>query len=269
VLTIRANQNEERQLANREMPAPRKLHVRGPSRTAVAPGHIRIGPAGATPSVLADLGLAPEPLLAEFGLDLATFADPERRVPYRTIARLFGRCVEATSCHHFGLLVGNRAGLSSLGLVGYLASSVPTVGTALEIIRQANSVSDAGGAVTLDAREHTVSLGYEVVEPGVEHADQLAAAAIAIGFNILRALCGPQWQPHDVQFSFAAPRALTPFRKAFSQARNRRRCYFSRPDLGPCAWSSDAALPTEQTHWESDARRLHLPVDRRCRWLNH
>jgi hypothetical protein len=44
----------------------------------------------------------------------------------------------------------------------------------------------------------------------------LAAAAIAIGFNILRSLCGPQWQPQDVQFSFAAPRALAPFRKVFS-----------------------------------------------------
>jgi AraC-like DNA-binding protein len=83
------------------------------------------------------------------------------------------------------LLVGSRAGLSSLGVVGYLASSAPNVGTALEILR---------------------------------HTGQLAAAAIAIGFNILRSLCGPQWQAHDVQFSFAAPRALAPFRKVFGLA---------------------------------------------------
>ena len=162
----------------------------------------------AVPSVLAELGIAPEPLLAEFDVDLTTFTDPEHRVPYRTVAQIFDRCVEATSCHHFGLLVGSRAGLSSLGVVGYLASSAPNVGTALEILRHVNSVADAGGAVTLDCRENLVSLGYDVVEPGLEHTGQLAAAAIAIGFNILRALCGPQWQPHDVQFSFAAPRAL-------------------------------------------------------------
>jgi len=69
--------------------------------------------------------------------------------------------------------------------------------------------------VTLDCREHMVSLGYEVVEPGLELTEQLSAAAIAIGFNILRALCGPQWQPRDVLFSFAAPRDLAPFRKFF------------------------------------------------------
>jgi hypothetical protein len=139
-------------------------------------------------------------------------------VPYRTVARLFDRCVEATACHHFGLLVGSRAGLSSLGVVGYLTSSAPNVGTALEILRHVNSVADAGGTVSLDCRGNIVSLGYDVVEPGLEHTGQLAAAAIAIGFNILRSLCGPQWQAHDVQFSFAAPRALAPFRKVFGLA---------------------------------------------------
>lgn len=167
------------------------------------------------PTVLAELGIAPEPVLAEFDLDLVAFTDLEHRVPYRTVARLFDRCVEVTSCHHFGLLVGSRAGLSSLGVVGYLVSSAPNVGSALEILRRVNSVNGGGSAVILDYREHTVSLGYEIVAPGVEHTEQLAAGAVAIGFNILRALCGPQWQPHDVQFSFAAPRALAPFRKTF------------------------------------------------------
>jgi Arabinose-binding domain of AraC transcription regulator, N-term len=203
---------------NRQPLAPRKLDARPLLRQAVAPGHVRIGPLMATPSVLAELGIAPEPLLAELDLDLAAFTDPEHRVPYRTVAQLFDRCAEATSCHHFGLLVGSRAGLSSLGVVGYLASSAPNVGTALEILRQLNSVADAGGTVTLDCRETIVSLGYDVVEPGLEHTGQLAAAAIAIAFNILRSLCGPQWQPHHVQFSFAAPRAVVPFRKVFGLA---------------------------------------------------
>jgi AraC-like DNA-binding protein len=197
---------------------PQEIDVRPLLRQAVAPGQVRIGPLTAVPSVLAELGIAPDPLLAEFDLDLATFTDTEHRVPYRTVARLFDRCVEATACHHFGLLVGSRAGLSSLGVVGYLASSAPNVGTALEILRHVNSVADAGGTVTLDCRGNIVSLGYDVVEPGLEHTGQLAAAAIAIGFNILRSLCGPQWQPLDVQFSFAEPRALAPFRKVFGLA---------------------------------------------------
>ena len=136
-------------------------------------------------------------------------------MPYRTAARLLDRCVEATSCDHFGLLVGSRAGLSSLGAVGYLASSAPDVGTALEVLWRVKSMADGGRAVTLDRRENIVSLGYDVFEPGLEHTGQPAAAAIATGFNILRTLCGPQWEPSDVQFSFAAPRSLAPYRKVF------------------------------------------------------
>ena len=169
----------------------------------------------AVPSVLAELGIAPEPVLAEFDLDLATFTDADHSVPYRTAVRLLDRCVEAASCDHFGLLVGSRAGLLSLGAVGYLASSAPDVGTALEILRRVKSVADAGRTVTLDCRENMVSLGYDVIEPGLEHTGQPAAVAVANGFNILRSLCGPQWRPHDVQFSFAAPRSLAPYRKVF------------------------------------------------------
>ena len=189
--------------------------VRPPLREAVTHSHIRIGPLMGVPSVLAELGVAPGPLLAEFGLDLAAFTDPEHRLPHRTVARLFDRCVEVTSCHHFGLLVGSRAGLSSLGVVGYLVSSAPDVASALEILRRVNSVNGGGSAVIFDCRERTVSLGYEIIAPGLERTGQLSAGAVAIGYNILRTLCGPQWQPHDVQFSFAAPRALSPFRKVF------------------------------------------------------
>ncbi len=121
------------------LPAPRKLDARPLLRQAVAPGHVRVGPIVAVPSVLADPGVAPAPLLAEFDLDVAAFDDPERRVPCRTVAQLFGRCVEATSCQHFGLLVGSRAGLSSLGVAGYLA------------MRSVQAIHDASQLVLLDA----------------------------------------------------------------------------------------------------------------------
>jgi AraC-like DNA-binding protein len=60
-----------------------------------------------------------------------------------------------------------------------------------------------------------VSFGYAIVEPDVPNAEQLIAAAVAIGFNILRALCGPQWHPSDVHFALAAPPAGAPIQTAF------------------------------------------------------
>ena len=187
-------------------------------RPSVKPGQVRIAPIMALPSVLAEFGVDASRLLREFKLEPAAFGDPENRVAYSTVGRIFSRCVEATSCEHFGLLVGERAGISSLGAVGYLAQSAPDVRTALHMLRRLYHIADGGGMITLDHRGGFVSFGYAIVEPGVQSAEQLIAAAVAIGFNILRALCGPQWQPTDVHFSLAAPLATARIRRVFHVA---------------------------------------------------
>ena len=76
---------------------------------------VRVAPIMALPSVLAEFGVDASRLLREFKLGPSAFGDPENRIAYSTVGRIFGRCVEATSCEHFGLLVGERAGISSLG----------------------------------------------------------------------------------------------------------------------------------------------------------
>ena len=172
----------------------------------------------ALPSVLAGLGVDAAPLLREFNLAPSAFNDPECRIAYSTVGRIFGRCVEATSCEHFGLLVGERAGISSLGAVGYLAQSAPNVRTALHTIQRLYHIADGGGTITLDHHGGSVSFGYAIVEPDVPNAEQLIAVAVAIGFNILRALCGPQWHPTDVHFALAAPPATARIRTAFHVA---------------------------------------------------
>ena len=183
--------------------------------SGVRPGVVRIAPIMALPSVLAEFGVDPSRLLREFKLDLSAFAEPENRITYSTVGRIFGRCVEATSCEHFGLLVGERAGISSLGAVGYMAQSAPDVRTALRILQRLYHIADGGGAIILDHHGGSVSFGYAVLEPGVQHVEQLIAAAVAIGYNILRALCGPQWQPTDVHFSLATPPAGARVRRVF------------------------------------------------------
>jgi AraC-like DNA-binding protein len=172
----------------------------------------------ALPSVLAGFGVDASRLLREFKLSPSAFSDPESRIAYSTVGRVFGRCVEATSCEHFGLLVGERAGISSLGAVGYLAQSAPNVRTALHTIQRLYHIADGGGTITLDHHGGSVSFGYAIVEPDVPNAEQLIAAAVAIGFNMLRALCGPQWHPTDVHFALAAPPAAARVRTAFHVA---------------------------------------------------
>jgi hypothetical protein len=129
--------------------------------------------------------------------------------------RLLGRCVERTGCEHFGLLVGQHAGASSLGALGYLMRSSPTVGDALAAFTRHLDVQDQGGTVGVESDGSHSILGYILFDAGVESLEQIMACAIAIGTNILRSLCGPRWRPDDVLFAFSRPRRVGPYKRCF------------------------------------------------------
>ena len=58
-------------------------------------------------------------------------------------------------------------------------------------------------------------LSYEIHQPLVEATDQVGDGAVALLFNVLRALCGPDWKPAEVRFAHRKPRDLAPFRRFF------------------------------------------------------
>lgn len=196
--------------APRRVPLPARL-----ARRQVDDGQVRFGPLMAIPAVLAEFGIDVARLLEEFQLDRSAFEDPEHTVAYETVGRIFDWCVRATRCEHFGLMIGERAGLSSLGPVGYLAQSAPNVAVAQRIIGEQLHVSDRGGIATIERDGEYVTFGYAIVAPSVECRSQILAAAVAIGFNILRSLCGPRWSATAVHFACTGPQKIARYRQFF------------------------------------------------------
>ena len=176
---------------------------------------VRVGPLLALPAVLRSLGVDPPELLAELGLTGHFFEDPENTLSMALAGRLLGLCVERTGCEHFGLLVGQHAGASSLGALGYLIRSSATVGDALATFSRHLDVQDQGGTVWIDSEGSHSILGYTLFDAEVESLDQITACATAIGTNILRSLFGPPWRPEAVQFAFSRPRRPGPYERFF------------------------------------------------------
>ena len=179
------------------------------------PRTARIGTVAAVPAVLRDLGADPARVLAEVGLDLTLFEDAENRISYATRGRLLARCVASTGCSHFGLLIGQRSGLSSLGLVGYLVKHSADVESALRGLVRNFQFHARGAVPTLTTRGGSAMLGFAIYQPEVEGADQIVDGAIAIEFNIMRELCGPGWKPAEVLFAHRKPDDVRPFRQFF------------------------------------------------------
>jgi hypothetical protein len=105
---------------------------RSPTRTQKATA--RIGSVLAIPELLRSLGADPAEVLAEQGLEPTLFDSPDNRISQAARSRLLAHCATRTGCPHFGLLVCEQVGLSSLGLAGLLARYSPSVETALRSI---------------------------------------------------------------------------------------------------------------------------------------
>jgi AraC-like DNA-binding protein len=176
---------------------------------------VRLGLVAAIPEVLASLGADPAEVLGEIGLDPKLFGDPEHRISYLARGRLLAHCVQRSGCAHFGLLVGQRASLRSFGLIGLLARSAPDAGSALRSLVRHFHHQARGAVLTLEVDGDLAVLSYSSYQPQAAATDQVGDGAVAIAFNLLHDLCGPDWAPIELRFAHRRPEDAAPFRRFF------------------------------------------------------
>jgi AraC-like DNA-binding protein len=209
--------------------AGRLAHARTPARQTAVPkttprvdapaaaaGEVRIGPVAAIPDVLRKLGVTPSLPFVRAGVPLATFRNPENRIAFDALGRLFSECSALTGCGHFGLLVGEGFQLDGLDAIGYLMRNSPTVGEALRALLLHLYLHDRGAVpILINLEASHVLLGYSIYRHGTPGAAHLYDVAIAIGYRALKEICGAPWKPLRVQFSHAQPKDSRPYRRLF------------------------------------------------------
>jgi AraC-like DNA-binding protein len=157
------------------------------------------------PALLEQSGIALGDVLAATGLDASIFEDADNLISLSDAARLLQVSAELANCDHMGLLVGQRVGLSSLGLAGQAALCAATVGDGLRNLSAHFQLHNTGAIVSLVESGRSARLVYAVVEPGMGDTRQLQQGTTAAAFNVLRQLCGPEWLPTLVTIAGRAP----------------------------------------------------------------
>ena len=185
-----------------------------PAQLAVD-GSGRVGPIAAIPQVLHEFGVDVTEVAVNVGIDHDLFDNLDNTIPFSLMGRLFRACVVRSGCPHFGLLVGARSTVSSMGIVSQLMQHAPDVGTALRNLVLYLQLHDRGAVPSLEVEDGTVLLGYSVYQKDVLATDQIYDAAIAIGANILRALCGPGFRPVAILLRRSASVDGEPYRQVF------------------------------------------------------
>ncbi|SCX82721.1 AraC family transcriptional regulator [Microvirga guangxiensis] len=186
----------------------------GPGRT-LPPGYIHLGVAKEIAPTLRDFGIDPDPIIREAGLDPHLFDDGANVIPHAALGRLLTLSVARTRCPHFGLLVGQRATILSLGMVGRLMQHSETVGDAMRALVSNLSIQNRGSVPSLMIIGDTALFTFSIYQPKAESADQISDGSLAVAVNALRALCGPDWNPTEVLLPRVAPPDQEPYRRLF------------------------------------------------------
>jgi AraC-like DNA-binding protein len=166
-------------------------------------GTHRVGVIAELPAVLLELGADPNRVLAAAGVAPEALRNPENRMPFQDVGRLLDEAVAATGCAHLGVLVGLRGGLHSLGLVGRLMATAPTVRDAV-LDLCVNQVRFIEGAVTYFTVQGGVGLwGYAVQAPPLRGIAAILDGAVGIAVSMIGQLSGLRGE--QARFGHAAP----------------------------------------------------------------
>jgi len=171
----------------------------------------RAGPLVNIPGLLIELGCDPGPVFERADFKQGLLDDPEHRLSFLVASRLLQECVLATGCEHFGLLLGQMANPSYLGVTGFLVNTAATVGQALEALVENLDLHDEGSTCTLDIEEDYSRLSFYVHQPGASAIAQIYDLATVIMCKIMRSLCGRDWNASQVLVVRGRPRDLTPY----------------------------------------------------------
>lgn len=176
---------------------------------------VRVGPLVNIPKLLLKLGCDPDPVFEKAGFKREALEDTEHRISYLAGDRLLAECVTATKCEHFGLLLGEMAGPSYLGVTGFLIRTASTVGQALKMLVENLDLHDEGGTCALDVEADYSRLSFHVHQPGVSAIAQIYDMSAVIMCKTMRSLCGNGWNASQVLLMRKRPAELAPYTRCF------------------------------------------------------
>lgn len=180
------------------------------------PADVRTGPLLVIPTLLAEFGVEPSRVLVEAGVDPVLLAGSENRVSFALLGRLLEACVAATGCPYFGLLVGERFEIGSLGVLGQLMRNSPDLRTALRLATLHLELHDRGAlSLLLDDGRGVTDLGYSLFAGRTVATEQILDGAMAMHQRLLQTLCGPAWTARTIRLSHKRPPHVTVLRRSF------------------------------------------------------
>jgi AraC-like DNA-binding protein len=153
----------------------------------------------------ASLGVEPTRLYEAAGFDPALLDDPDSRVPFAQIVKLYEEAARLSGDDAFGLHVGEQVDPTVFDVLGYSVINSPTFGDALDRVVRYNSLWTNGSGFTVEHDKSLTTVTYAYFEPipGERRQDcEMTLAALAV---LGRRVTNTEWAAREVRFQHARP----------------------------------------------------------------
>jgi AraC-like DNA-binding protein len=201
-------------------------------------GAVRIGPIMGLPRLLTEHGIDADATIRSLGCDPALFADADNSLPFAVVGLLLAQTAAVTGCRYPGLQVCQHWGTEALGVVGRTVRLAPDLGSALRCLIRSLHLHDRGAVPYLWTSHEQAVFGYTFYCSDVIGTAHIYDTALAIGFNLISELAGPEWRATEVRHFREQSTDLKPFREQFVA-----RVQFGAPLAAIVFPKSDLKLP--------------------------
>lgn len=155
--------------------------------------------------VAKQLGLPPQDVLRQVGLDAAVLASPEHRIPITTVCRLLEVAAMKAGCPTFGLQMANTRQPFDFGIIDLVLAHKRTLREVLLAAVQYRHLLNEALAIHVQTSGDMVVIREEVVvEPGIP-TRQATEHAVGLLARTCVAILGDHWKPSSVNFAHPAP----------------------------------------------------------------
>jgi AraC-like DNA-binding protein len=166
--------------------------------------------------LVSELGGNPREVASSAGLQLAQLRDPEALLPNKIITQILSKSALATGCDHFGLELGKRRDLSRyLGILGEIGQSAATLGEAVTELFNLMSIHSEATLWQLRCEGEVGYVIFSLIEDSAGSYKQIEQLVITLFWRFVAFLTEHHWHPTMVNFTFAKPADLTPYRRVF------------------------------------------------------
>ena len=160
-------------------------------------------------------GVAASSLYEAAGIEPASLAGPDHRIPFAKLVSLYEMAAALTHDDAFGLHVGETVDATAFDVLGYSVINSANLGEAVARVVRYHSIWTDGAAFELRDQGAKAVLNYQYLDPSIKEHRHDAEMTFGAFINLGRAVTGTDWQPEQVSFQHARPRDLSEHERIF------------------------------------------------------